>query len=391
MADFHGITLNEPVTGVRPIQDKSTAVIGLIATATAANASPELAALNAAFPLDKPVLVTDLEGAIGKAGTGGTLRLALEAIADQGSPLVIVVRVAAGADAAATEANVIGATAGGIYTGIQALLVSEAKTGQRPRILGAPGLDSQDVVIALVAAAKKLRGYVYAACRPEAVQAVDRDAAVDYRENFADRELKLIWPDWNRFDGQAVAIALGLRAMTDQKVGWHRSLSNIGVVGAVATTKDVGFDIRDPSTDAAVLNAAGITTLVRMNGWRFWGNGSCSEEPAFAFETATRSALAIQDAIADAEAPFMGHPMTVGTVRDIVETASQRLALWQAQGRLVGARVWYNPDLNPVSNLSAGKLAIDYDFTPPAPLNGLTLNQRITGKYYLTFAQALAG
>ncbi len=83
--------------------------------------------------------------------------------------------------------------------------------------------------------------------------------------------------------------------------------------------------------------------------------------------------------------------MTVGTVRDVVETANMRLATWQAQGRIIGGRCWYDPALNPIQNLSAGQLAIDYDFTPVAPLEGLTLNQRITGKYYLTFGAQLNG
>ena len=34
MTYFHGILINEPVDGVRPILEKSTAVIGLVATAT---------------------------------------------------------------------------------------------------------------------------------------------------------------------------------------------------------------------------------------------------------------------------------------------------------------------------------------------------------------------
>ncbi len=55
---------------------------------------------------------------------------------------VVVVRVAAGADAAATSANVIGATANGLKTGMQALLGAESQLGVKPRILGAPGLDT---------------------------------------------------------------------------------------------------------------------------------------------------------------------------------------------------------------------------------------------------------
>src|SRR5690606_15065588 len=45
------------------------------------------------FPLNTPVLVTDLYAAQGEAGTEGTLARALDAIADQASTPVVVVRV----------------------------------------------------------------------------------------------------------------------------------------------------------------------------------------------------------------------------------------------------------------------------------------------------------
>jgi phage tail sheath protein FI len=56
----HGITLTEISTGARTLTAVSTAILGLVATAPDADAD--------AFPLDRPVLVTDIETAIGKAG-----------------------------------------------------------------------------------------------------------------------------------------------------------------------------------------------------------------------------------------------------------------------------------------------------------------------------------
>jgi phage tail sheath protein FI len=190
----HGVRVTEINEGTRPIRMVSTAIIGLVATAADADAD--------FFPLDRPVLVTNVRAALAKAGTSGTLRQSLQAINDQCDPVVIVVRVApgAGADAeaieAATNTNVIGGNSGGNYTGLQALLAAHAQLGVKPRILGAPGLDTQPVAAALAVVAKKLRGmaYVYAN------GAQDVDDAVLYRDEFGDRELMIIWPDfvaWN--------------------------------------------------------------------------------------------------------------------------------------------------------------------------------------------------
>ncbi len=389
MSTFHGIRVIETSDQLAAVPEQSTAVIGLVATAGAAVGEPKTK-LDLAFPIDTPVLVTDARAAIAVAGTTGTLHKALAAIADQGSPLVIVVRVAEGADADATEANVVGGDTGG-YRGVAALLVAQQRLGIRPRILGAPGLDSQAVANALASVAEELRGMVYAAARPEATQVATLTAAITYRAEFGQRELMLIWPDFVGWDGHAVAVALGTRAMLDTKVGYHKSLSNVAVDGVTGLTHDVTFDIRSGANDAAVLNSAQVTTLVRMNGYRFWGNRTCSADPKFAFEVAVRTAQVIGDAIADTNAQMIDKPMTVGTMRSIVEGTNARLAREAVLGRLIGAECSYDPTKNDPAALAAGQLAIDFDFTPVAPLEGLTINQVITDRYYLSFADRAAG
>ena len=101
MADYHhGVRVVEINEGTRPIRTVSTAVIGLVATAPMADET--------AFPLNTPVLVTDLYAAIGNAGTSGTLRRTLSAIVNETRAICVVVRVEEGADADATTANIIG-------------------------------------------------------------------------------------------------------------------------------------------------------------------------------------------------------------------------------------------------------------------------------------------
>ncbi len=56
----------------------------------------------------------------------------------------------------------IGTTVGSEYTGMQALLAAQQQLGVKPRILGAPGLDTEAVTTALVSVAQKLRAFVYA-------------------------------------------------------------------------------------------------------------------------------------------------------------------------------------------------------------------------------------
>lgn len=380
---MHGIKTNVLLNGTRAIAAIATGVIGLIATASAAPGA-EAAALDAAFPLNKATLVTDVRSAMGKAGSGGTLLPALEAIYDQVSPIVIVVRVPI--DAEDQDEATIGTAAN--YSGVYALLAAEAKTKYRPRVLGAPGLDSQAVTAALTAVAKKLRGRVYAAAEGETIADV-----ATYRENFGDRELTLIWPNWsNAFAGDAVARALGMRTYIDETQGWHKSLSNVAVSGVTGISEDLFFDIEDESTDVAALNAAGIVTLIRSpsGGFVYWGNITCSDEPLYKFEPAVRTSQILQDEIAQGLVWASDKPLTKGLIKDILETINAKFRSLTVQDRIIGATAWFDGSLNPEGNLAAGQLVIDYDFTPAAPLEGLTLNQRITDRYYANLADALA-
>ncbi len=66
------------------------------------------------FPLNKPVLITNVQSAIAKAGKKGTLAASLQAIADQSKPVTVVVRVEDGTGddeetkLAQTVSNIIG-------------------------------------------------------------------------------------------------------------------------------------------------------------------------------------------------------------------------------------------------------------------------------------------
>lgn len=138
----HGITANEFTHGVRAISDISTAIIGMVCTADDAD--------NAVFPLNTPIFHTSAYNVLGKAGEKGTLAKSLDAIVDQADAQIVIVRVPESDNADTLKANVIGSATGGNYTGLKALRRAKAITGQTPKILGVPEMDSQDVVTELV-------------------------------------------------------------------------------------------------------------------------------------------------------------------------------------------------------------------------------------------------
>ena len=388
MADsnHHGLRVVEINEGTRPIRTIATAVQGLIATAEDADAT--------VFPLNTAVLITNTQAAVAKAGTNGTLKTALQAMANQANSICVVVRVAAAEDEAAQTANVIGTVdATGKYTGAKALLLAKAKLGVQPRIIGAPGLDTQAVATELATIAKKLRAfaYVYAwGCKT-------KEEVVAYRDAFAARELMVIWPNFVAFNVDtaqtetvpAVAVAMGLRAKIDNEIGWHKTLSNVAVNGVTGIDADVTWDLQDPATDAGYLNSNEITTLIQHDGFRFWGSRTCSDDPLFAFENYTRTAQIMADTIAEAHMWAIDKPMHGSLVNDMLEGIKAKQREWTRLGYLMGGDAWYDPELNSKDTLKAGKLYIDYDYTPVPPLEDLTFRQRITDSYLAEFASTI--
>lgn len=380
----HGLKITESAIGARTVQDASLAVIGLVATA--ADSTPEgTTALDAAFPVNTPVLVTNITNALSNAGDEGTLKSALDAIADQTTPILVVVRVLPDELPEVEEANVLGDVVDNQYTGMQALLAAETKVGVRPRILGAPGLDTAPITAKLIEMAQKLRAFAYAAPEGETEAAVIVD-----RENYAARELMLIWPEFTGgFDGDAVARAMGLRARIDEEIGWHKTISNVAINGVTGIDRDIHFDLLDPSTPAGLLNDKQITTIVRSNGFRFWGNRTCSDKPEFAFESAVRTSHALQDEIAEVVRPFMDQPMTIGLIKDIMETCNARFRKLKADGRIIGAEIFFDADDNEPSALAAGRPKFRIEYTPAAPLENPEIGLIITDFYYTGFADLL--
>ncbi|EOI3478608.1 phage tail sheath protein [Cronobacter dublinensis] len=393
MSDYHhGVQVVEVNDGTRVISTVSTAIVGMVCTASDADA--------ATFPLNVPVLITNVQSAIAKAGKKGTLAAALQAIADQAKPVTVVVRVAEGTGEseealAQTVTNIIGGTdENGQLTGMKALLTAEAVTGVRPRILGVPGFDTLEVAVALASICQKLRAFGYvSAWGCKTVSDV-----IAYRKNFGQRELMLLWPDfiaWNTTTSAsdtafATARALGLRARIDQETGWHKTLSNVAVNGVTGISASVFWDLQEPGTDADLLNQAGVTTLIRKDGFRFWGNRCCSDDPLFLFENYTRTAQVLADTIAEAHMWAMDKPVTPTLIRDIVDGINAKFRELKTAGYIVDAQCWVDESANDKETLKAGKLLLDYDYTPVPPLDNLTLRQRITDKYLANLISSVA-
>lgn len=374
----HGITTIEDNSGTRPTAPFSTSIIGIVATAPEADTKT--------LPLNEPVLFTNIYEAISAAGNKGTLLDNLTEIHANVCPRLVIVRIDAGANDTETVAQTL--------AGIRLLETASSRIGVTPRILCAGFLDeTPDVANALASAAQKLNAFAYAGAVGDNVI-----AAIQYRQQFAQRELQLLWPNHLSADSEtgvviekpAAALAAGMRALIDEQYGWHHPISNLSVNGVSALSHDVSWSLTDSAADAAVLNENQITTFTGRGGYRLWGLRTCSSDNLFAFETTVRSGQIIREIIADALEWAVDKPMNVQLIRDIIATINAEIRQRVALGHLVGGRAWYDAETNSPTTLKGGKLVIHYDYTPVPPLEDLTLIQKITDQYLTEYAVILA-
>ncbi|MDZ4108143.1 MAG: phage tail sheath subtilisin-like domain-containing protein [Brevundimonas sp.] len=376
----HGVAITAAALGAVALFVNPLSVWGIVATA------PDAVGLD----LNTPILVQDLEATIAATGEAGTASRALRAIADFGrsTGVLILVDEGEGADpediAADQAANVI--------AGLQKLLVAEQAVAVRPRILAAPGLDDAAVTAAMGVVATQLRAMAYA----RAIGATPAEIYT-YRQTYSTRELMLIDGDFNAFDALAeaevvsfaAARAVGARAWLDREVGYHKTISNVAVPGVLGLTNPRTWDLQSADTEIGLINGADVTGLIRRNGFRFWGNRTCSDDPRYAFESAVRTDQVLRDTIAEGVFPYIDQPLRQSLAIDIIESLNALGRREVLAGRLIGFEAFLAEGNTP-EMLAAGKLRIGYRFTPCAPLEELGIGPEITDEFYADFAE-LAG
>ena len=372
MSYNHGVKINETDTGAQAISTVSGSVIGIVGTAPEADAET--------FPLGAPVMVAGSRSKAAKLGAAGTLLSALNHIFAQAGAQVIVVRVedAGDGEEAQTKANVI--------KGAEALLSAEAATGYVPRLLIAPGF-SQDKAVAdaLVSAAEKLFAAAFADC-----PGTTPEEAFAYKEQFGSDRLMLLFPQATHFDAETAKDALaplsplaaGLQVKVDSEKGFWWSLSNQTLNGITGTSPLIDFRNGDATCTANMLNEKQISTVIRRDGFRFWGSRTCASGSTFAFLPVRRTSDMINLSIQDACLEFIDRPICKATLDAVVDSVNAYLRTLVSQGAILGGECFVDEDMNPASELAQGKVRFSYKFTPPAPMEDMQFDSATVTDYY---------
>lgn len=375
---FHGVTVSLIDTGARVIALPSSAIIGLCDTFT-----PGLLASAQANQL---ILLTNEREAVAAFGEDSAITRSAKAIYMRSKAVIVAVGVeVTKEEAEQTSAIIGGVKANGERTGLQALLDGKSRFNAQPRLLIAPGHSAtQAVATAMDALGAKLR----------AVAIVDGpnttdEAAMEYAENFGSKRVFLVDPGvqtWDTvtsttLDAPASAWTAGLFAWTDAEYGFWASPSNKEFVGITGTTRPVEFLDGDETCRANLLNNANITTIIRDDGYRLWGNRTCSSDTKWSFVTRVRTLDIVMDAILYGHKWAVDRSITKTYVSDVTAGLQAFMRDLKNQGAIINFEVFADPDLNTASQLEQGKVYWNIRFSDVPPAENPNFRVEVTNQW----------
>ena len=338
-------------------------------------------------PLNTPFLIAGSRAEAAKLGKRGTLPAAIDGIFDQIGTTTVVVRVPEGANDTDTLANVTGGTdANGHPLGIQCLLASESVLGVSPKILIAPGFTHNEALLTeMVPIAERMRSIVVA----EGPNSTDQ-AAIDYRDKIGSDRVYLVDPGVKVFDTELKtevtqsnsARVAGVIARTDDEIGFWASPSNKPINGIVGTARPIDFTLGDANARANLLNEHCITTIINKQGYRLWGNRSCSDDPKWAFLCVRRTADIIADSLQAAHMWAVDAATGNRFIEAVTASVNAFLRDLTARGAILGGECWANDELNTPDQLKQGHITFDFDFTPTYPAERITFRSTLTDIYF---------
>jgi phage tail sheath protein FI len=279
----------------------------------------------------------------------------------------------------------------GAYEGVHALLGAESEVHVTPRIICVPGYthdrpsgQANPVVAELLGIADSLRAVIIAD-GPNTTDA----AAITYREDWGSERVYVVDPwvkVWDEdaddyVDMPASARVAGLIAKTDDEKGFWWSPSNQDLYGIGGSSRAVEFSLGDPNCRANLLNENEVTTIIHRDGYRLWGNRTCSSDAKWAFLNVVRIRDMLHESLLQAHLWAVDRNITKTYVEDVLEGVRSYGRSLIAKEAILGFSAWLDEDLNTPESIASGQIYIDFDFTPAYPAERITFRSHLVNDY----------
>ena len=281
---------------------------------------------------------------------------------------------------------------GGAVTGIAITNPGSGYTSATVAFSGGGGADAaatatlgtvrNPVVAEMLGIASRLRAIIFA----DGPGTTD-EAAVAYRGDWGSPRIMVVDPqvkvsrDGSIVTEPASSIFAGVQARTDNNRGFWWSVSNQLINGIVGTGRDVEFSLGDPNSRANFLNENDVSTIIREEGFRTWGNRTTSSDAKYQFLPVRRTADIILDAIQAAHLWAVDRPITKTYFDDVAEGVNAFIRTLVARGAILGGRCWVDPEQNTPADIESGHVTFCFDFTPTYPAERVTFMAKLVNNY----------
>jgi len=234
------------------------------------------------------------------------------------------------------------------------------------------------VVAELLGIAQRLRAVIVA----DGPNTTDADA-IAYAGDFGSDRVYLVDP-WVVVGGVTMpsspAVA-GIINKVDNELGFWWSPSNKEISGIEATSRAIDFALGDYSSRANLLNEKDVTTIIREQGFRLWGNRTLATDPLYSFLSVRRTADMINESILRGHLWAVDRCISAVYLEEVMESVRGYLRTLKARGAILGGDVWVDPALNTPTSIAAGQVFFDFEFTPPYPAERVTFRSHLVNTY----------
>lgn len=314
---------------------------------------------------------------IGAGGTGYTSAPTVSLTGGGGTGATAEATVAGGVVTKITVTN-----SGSGYTTAPTVALSGGG-GTGATATASVGVAANAVVSELLGIANRLRAVIIA----DGPNTNDADA-IAYRGDFGSKRVYVVDPKVLVLDEDGTTITdwssprvCGLIARIDNERGFWWSPSNQEIYGIQGTARTIDFVLGDASSRANLLNENEVATIIRQDGFRLWGNRTCSSDPKWAFLCVVRTADIINDSLLRAHMWAVDRGITKQYVNDVIEGVNAYLRNLVGLGAILGGTCWADPDLNTADQIADGKVYFDFDFTPVYPAEHIIFRSHLTNNY----------
>lgn len=289
------------------------------------------------------------------------------------------------------NAQIVGTTdVDGVKTGLQCLDLVYSTFGFSPKIIIVPGYSH----IAAIAAEMRIKADKF-----RAIALIDAPAGTTVSGAIAGRgplgsvavfntshaRSYLLYPGLKAYDTATDGNVLrpmssfiaGLISQVDANEGYWVSPSNHEIAGSTGVERPISAALDDATSEANLLNEAGIATFFNGfgTGLRFWGNRSAawpSDTSPLNFICVRRTADIIHESIILSTLQFIDKPIDQPQIDAIRDSVNAFIATLIARGALVDGNCTFDLAANPPTEIANGHLTFAIEMMPPTPSERIT-------------------